>query len=93
MWLYVIHLYGFPQKKDYPEKYSVAKEAMDMVDKKSELSNKVKELCSEIESKDGRKVELIKRVIVSTRFNKGTDFMSSFILRLHVNLDGCSLTL
>lgn len=64
--------YCSPQKKDYPDKYSVAKEAMDMVDKKSELSTKVKEICSEIESKDGRKVELIKRVIVSTRFNKGT---------------------
>ena len=46
---------------------------MDKADKKSELSVKLKEICSEIESKDGRKVELIKRVIVSTKFNKGTE--------------------
>lgn len=45
---------------------------MDSAEKKSELSTKLKEICAEIESKDGRKVELIKRVIVSNRLNKGT---------------------
>ena len=48
---------------------------MDSADKKSELSTKLKEICSEIESKDGRKVELIKRVVVSTKFNKSTAYI------------------
>ena len=46
---------------------------MQSAEKKSELSTKLREICSEIESKDGRKIELIKRVIISNRFRKGTD--------------------
>jgi hypothetical protein len=44
---------------------------MQSAEKKSELSTKLREICAEIESKDGRKIELIKRVIIS-RFKKGT---------------------
>lgn len=63
---------------------------MDVADKKSELSIKLKELCAEIESKDGRKVELIKRVIVSTKFNKGTNRSSSNSVHLHIRVEfGC----
>lgn len=62
----------FLQKKDYPDKHRLAKETMETADKKSELSTKLKEICFEIESKEGRKVELIKRVIVSSTTKKGT---------------------
>ena len=44
---------------------------MQSAEKKSELSTKLREICTEIESKDGRKIELIKRVIISSRFKKG----------------------
>ena len=45
---------------------------MQSAEKKSELSTKLREICAEIESKEGRKIELIKRVIISG-FKKGTD--------------------
>lgn len=38
---------------------------MQSAEKKSELSTKLREICAEIESKEGRKIELIKRVIIS----------------------------
>ena len=48
---------------------------MQSAEKKSELSTKLREICAEIESKDGRKIELIKRVIISG-FKKGMDVFS-----------------
>ena len=53
---------------------------MQSAEKKSELSTKLREICAEIESKDGRKIELIKRVIISG-FKKGMDV---FIASVHV---------
>ena len=64
---------------------------MDCAEKKSELSTKLKEICAEIESKDGRKVELIKRVIVSNRLNKGTKkfgFLQLITVALHSHSNG-----
>ena len=51
-------------------------------EKKSELSTKLREICAEIESKDGRKVELIKRVIIS-ELKKG--------MHVHIILCICSM--
>ena len=55
--------------------FAVARETWESADKKSELSSKLKEICSEIEGREGRKVELIKRVIVSSNLQKGAYIM------------------
>ena len=55
---------------------------MQSAEKKSELSTKLREICAEIESKDGRKIELIKRVIISG-FKKGMD-VCNCVASMHV---------
>ena len=55
---------------------------MQSAEKKSELSTKLREICTEIESKDGRKIELIKRVIISG-FKKGMD-VCNCVASVHV---------